>query len=176
MWDISEEMQANPLQLYLTSTSCGALQLEGMPSILLEPSDHKSRDRVLSCGRAPPHIRRAARRFLTLAGYDKKCVTPNAMKSKALVDLLAHFPCGEYEYAPPSELSAVVLEEANKFQKTCLQYTRAMDCERKQVKVTTRGSQVKARTKEMSLQTLELGLILINTDGKTCVMDELDAT
>jgi hypothetical protein len=32
-----------------------------------------------------------------------KCVTPNAMKSKALVDLLAHFPSGEYEYAPPSE-------------------------------------------------------------------------
>lgn len=50
-----------------------------------------------------------------------KCVTPNAMKSKALVDLLAHFPCGEYEYAPPAELSAAVLEEANKFQKTCLQ-------------------------------------------------------
>ena len=48
-------------------------------------------------------IGRAARRFLTLAGYDMKCVTPNAMKSKALVDLLAHFPCGEYEYAPPSE-------------------------------------------------------------------------
>lgn len=32
-----------------------------------------------------------------------KCVTPNAIKSKALVDLLAHFPSGEYEYAPPSE-------------------------------------------------------------------------
>ncbi|GJR24497.1 hypothetical protein Tco_1040020 [Tanacetum coccineum] len=54
--------------------------------------------------------------------------------------------------------------------------TRAMDCERKQVKVTTRGSQVKARTKEMSLQTLELGLVLIDTEGKTCVMDALDAT
>ncbi|GJQ89483.1 hypothetical protein Tco_0000622 [Tanacetum coccineum] len=94
---------------------------EGMPSILLEPSDHRSGDRVLSCGRALPHIRRAARRFLTLAGYDMKCVTPNAMKSKALVDLLAHFLCGEYEYAPPAELSAAVLEEANKFQKTCLQ-------------------------------------------------------
>ncbi|GJR46865.1 hypothetical protein Tco_1314968 [Tanacetum coccineum] len=94
---------------------------EGMPSILLEPSDHRSGDRVLSCGRALPHIRRAARRFLTLAGYDMKCVTPNAMKSQALVDLLAHFPCGEYEYAPPAELSAAVLEEANKFQKTCLQ-------------------------------------------------------
>jgi hypothetical protein len=51
-----------------------------------------------------------------------------------------------------------------------------MDCERKQVKVTTRGSQVKARTKEMSLQTLELGLVLIDTEGKTCVMDALDAT
>ncbi|KAI3680722.1 hypothetical protein L6452_35496 [Arctium lappa] len=47
--------------------------------------------------------RRDARRFLTLAGYDMKCVTPNAIKSKALVDLLAHFPSGEYEYAPPSE-------------------------------------------------------------------------
>ncbi|KAJ9535513.1 hypothetical protein OSB04_un001354 [Centaurea solstitialis] len=46
---------------------------------------------------------RAARRFLILAGYDMKCVTPNAIKSKALVDLLAHFPSGEYEYAPPSE-------------------------------------------------------------------------
>nr|GEW26495.1 ATPase subunit 9, mitochondrial [Tanacetum cinerariifolium] len=66
-------------------------------------------------------LRRAARRFLTLVGYDMKCVTPNAMKSKALVDLLAHFPCGEYEYAPLAELSAAVLEEANKFQKTCLQ-------------------------------------------------------
>nr|GEY78080.1 cytochrome oxidase subunit 1, mitochondrial [Tanacetum cinerariifolium] len=54
--------------------------------------------------------------------------------------------------------------------------TRAMDCERKQVKVTTRGSQVKARTKEMSLQTLELGLVLIDIEGKTCVMDALDAT
>ncbi|GKC01672.1 hypothetical protein Tco_0987808, partial [Tanacetum coccineum] len=64
---------------------------------------------------------RNARRFLTLAGYDMKCVTPNAMKSQALVDLLAHFPCGEYEYAPPADLSAAVLEEANKFQKTCLQ-------------------------------------------------------
>nr|GEX99261.1 hypothetical protein, mitochondrial [Tanacetum cinerariifolium] len=46
--------------------------------------------------------------------------------------------------------------------------TRAMDCERKQVKVTTRGSQVNARMKEMSLQTLELGLVLIDTEGKTC--------
>nr|GEY53984.1 hypothetical protein [Tanacetum cinerariifolium] len=69
--------------------------------------------------------KRAARRFLTLAGYNMKCVTPNAMKSKALVDLLAHFPCGEYEYAPPAELSAAVLEEANKFQKTCLQWEMA---------------------------------------------------
>ncbi|MFS7916593.1 hypothetical protein Hanom_Chr03g00179011 [Helianthus anomalus] len=32
-----------------------------------------------------------------------KCVTLNAMKSKALVDLLAHFPSGEYEYVLPSE-------------------------------------------------------------------------
>jgi hypothetical protein len=32
-----------------------------------------------------------------------KCVTPNAIKSKALVDLLARFPSGESEYAPPSE-------------------------------------------------------------------------
>ncbi|KAI3673506.1 hypothetical protein L6452_39627 [Arctium lappa] len=47
--------------------------------------------------------RRAARRFLTLAGYDMKCVTPNTIKSKSLVDFLAHFPSGEYEYAPPSE-------------------------------------------------------------------------
>ncbi|GJR20109.1 hypothetical protein Tco_0968636 [Tanacetum coccineum] len=36
------------------------------------------------------------------------------MKSKALVDLLAHFPCVEYEYAPPAKLSVAVLEEANK--------------------------------------------------------------
>ncbi|PWA71494.1 homeodomain-like, DEK [Artemisia annua] len=43
-------------------------------------------------------LRRAARRFLTLAGYDMKCVTPEK-----------------------AELSAAVLEEANKFQKTCLQ-------------------------------------------------------
>ncbi|GKB72673.1 hypothetical protein Tco_0934085, partial [Tanacetum coccineum] len=48
--------------------------------------------------------------------------------------------------------------------------TRAMDYKRKQVKVTTRGSQVKARTKEMSLQTLESGLVLIYTEGKTYVM------
>ena len=27
-----------------------------MPSILLEPSDHRSGDKVLSCGRALPHI------------------------------------------------------------------------------------------------------------------------
>ncbi|GKE89386.1 hypothetical protein Tco_1566861 [Tanacetum coccineum] len=47
---------------------------------------------------------------------------------------------------------------------------------RKWLKVTTRGSQVKARTKEVSLQTLELGLVLIDTKGKTCVMDALDAT
>nr|GEY82469.1 hypothetical protein [Tanacetum cinerariifolium] len=39
------------------------------------------------------------------------------MKSKALVDLLAHFPCGEYEYAPSVELSAVVLEEAKQISK-----------------------------------------------------------
>ncbi|GKB55880.1 zinc finger, CCHC-type containing protein [Tanacetum coccineum] len=45
-----------------------------------------------------------------------------------------------------------------------------MDCMRKQAKVTTRGSQVKARTEEMSLQTLELGLVLIDTEGKTYVM------
>ncbi|GKA10714.1 PITH domain-containing protein [Tanacetum coccineum] len=43
---------------------------------------------------------RAARWFLTLRGYDMKCATPNTMKSKALVDLLAHFRCKEYEYAP----------------------------------------------------------------------------
>nr|GEX81129.1 photosystem II CP43, chloroplastic [Tanacetum cinerariifolium] len=43
-----------------------------------------------------------------------------------------------------------------------------MDCKRKHVKVTTWGSQVKERTKEISLQTLELGLVLIDTEGKSC--------
>ncbi|GJU92384.1 anthranilate phosphoribosyltransferase, chloroplastic-like protein [Tanacetum coccineum] len=43
-------------------------------------------------------------------------------KSRTInLSFLGHFPCGEYEYAPPAELSAAVLEEANKFQKTCLQ-------------------------------------------------------
>nr|GEV78812.1 hypothetical protein [Tanacetum cinerariifolium] len=60
--------------------------------------------------------------------------------------------------------------------KTLFGNTRAMDCERKQLKVTTRGSQVKARPKEMSLQTLELQLVPIDTEGKTYVMDALDAT
>ncbi|KAI3681389.1 hypothetical protein L6452_36183 [Arctium lappa] len=60
-------------------------------------------ERTMSMGPPRPPQGRAARRFLTLAGYDMKCVTPNAIKSKALVDLLAHFPSGEYEYAPPSE-------------------------------------------------------------------------
>ena len=34
--------------------------------------------------------------------------------------------------------------------------------------------QLQARTKEMSLQTLELGLVFIDTEGKTCVMDALE--
>ncbi|XP_028071982.1 uncharacterized protein LOC114274291 [Camellia sinensis] len=38
-----------------------------------------------------------ARWLLALAEYDITCVTPKAIKSQALVDLLAQFPSGEHE-------------------------------------------------------------------------------
>ncbi|XP_028114051.1 uncharacterized protein LOC114312071 [Camellia sinensis] len=40
---------------------------------------------------------RMARWILAVAEYDITCVTPNAIKSQALVDLLAQFPSGEHE-------------------------------------------------------------------------------
>ncbi|XP_028124257.1 uncharacterized protein K02A2.6-like [Camellia sinensis] len=43
-----------------------------------------------------------ARWLLALAEYDITCVTPKAIKSQALVDLLAQFPSGEHE---PVEVS-----------------------------------------------------------------------
>ncbi|GJU47490.1 hypothetical protein Tco_1204756 [Tanacetum coccineum] len=87
---------------------------EGMPSILLEPSAQVWGQGTQLWKGTTSRYSLAARRFLTLAGYDMKCVTPNVMKSKALLDLLAYFLCGEYEYAPPAKLSVAVLEEANK--------------------------------------------------------------
>ena len=42
-----------------------------------------------------------ARWLLLLAEFDIVCLTPKAIKSQALADLLAHFPNGEFE--PPSE-------------------------------------------------------------------------
>ncbi|XP_028078727.1 uncharacterized protein LOC114280545 [Camellia sinensis] len=43
-----------------------------------------------------------ARWLLALAEYDITCVTPKAIKSQALADLLAQFPSGEHE---PAEVS-----------------------------------------------------------------------
>ncbi|XP_028101955.1 uncharacterized protein LOC114301227 [Camellia sinensis] len=74
-----------PLLLYLTSTprSIGALLVQDIDGI----------------EKPPALTRRITRWILALAEYDITCVTPKAIKSQALADLLAQFPSGEHELA-----------------------------------------------------------------------------
>ena len=44
-----------------------------------------------------------ARWLLLLAEFDISCISPKAIKSQALADLLAYFPSGEFE-PPPEKL------------------------------------------------------------------------
>ncbi|XP_028088019.1 uncharacterized protein LOC114288661 [Camellia sinensis] len=60
----------------------------------------------------PTLTRRMARWLLALAEYDITCVTPKAIKSQALADLLAQFSYGEYEPAEVPLLDEVHVSAA----------------------------------------------------------------
>ncbi|XP_028059057.1 uncharacterized protein LOC114262842 [Camellia sinensis] len=110
-----------PLLLYLTSTpqSIEALLVQDIDSVekpvyYISCKVNGVESRYTPIER-PALIGRMARWLLALTEYDITCVTPKAIKSQALADLLAQFPSGEHEPAKvplPDEvhLSATAIE------------------------------------------------------------------